>query len=143
MSAAAEDQPPDPATLVNLLAMPAEERWELVDGAMVQKEAGSPRHGQAQGAVFQILRPYRRKPGGPPDRPGGWWFSTETLIAFGEPNVRQPDVAGWRRERLPELPDEAVVKVLPDWICEVLSTNRADDLIKKKRLYHRCKIPHF
>jgi Uma2 family endonuclease len=143
MSGPAAKKLPSPAALADLLALPEEDHYELVDGELVQKEAGSVRHGQAQGAAFHLLSPYRRKPGGPPDRPGGWWFSTEALIDFGEPNARMPDVAGWRRERLPELSDEAVVKVLPDWICEVLSTNRADDLVKKKRLYHRREIPHY
>jgi Uma2 family endonuclease len=32
---------------------------------------------------------------------------------------------------------------LPDWICEILSTNRSNDLVKKKRVYHQCQIPHY
>jgi Uma2 family endonuclease len=144
MSSGAPQVPKRPATLADLLALPEEERWELVDGQLIQKEAASPRHGRAQsGAIHLLHGPYRRRPGGPPDRPGGWWFSSETLIDFGGPNARIPDVAGWRMERLPELPDEGIVRVLPDWICAVLSTNRADDPVRKKRLSHRCKIPHY
>ncbi len=144
MSVVSQKRPQGPATLTDLLALPQKDRYELVDGYLVQKEAGSPRHGRAQGSAFHLLhRAYRRKSGGPPDRPGGWWFSTEALIDFGEQNARQPDIAGWRMERLPELPDEAVVKILPDWVCEVLSTNRADDLVRKKRLYHQNRITHY
>jgi Uma2 family endonuclease len=54
-----------------------------------------------------------------------------------------PDVAGWRRERLPVLPREVPVRVIPDWICEILSTNRADDLVAKMRLYHQSRVPHY
>lgn len=32
--------------------------------------------------------------------------------------------------------------VRPDWVCEILSTNRTNDLIKKKRVYHRFGVPH-
>jgi len=32
-----------------------------------------------------------------------------------------PDVGGWRRERLPEIPDVPWLGLAPDWVCEVLS----------------------
>lgn len=32
-----------------------------------------------------------------------------------------PDIAGWRRERLPELPEGPGIEIPPDWACEVLS----------------------
>jgi len=32
--------------------------------------------------------------------------------------------------------------VRPDWTCEILSTNKRNDLIKKKRIYHRHQVPH-
>jgi Uma2 family endonuclease len=36
-----------------------------------------------------------------------------------------PDLAGWRRERLPHLPKAAFFSLAPDWICEVLSPSTA------------------
>jgi Uma2 family endonuclease len=48
----------------------------------------------------------------------------------------RPDVAGWRRERLPDPWDLRPLDVVPDWICEVLSpSNVADDRVRKRRLY--------
>lgn len=35
-----------------------------------------------------------------------------------------PDIAGWRRERMPQLPHDQRLQVAPDWICEVLSPQR-------------------
>jgi Uma2 family endonuclease len=64
-------------------------------------------------------------------------------IYFDPQNTLRPDVAGWRRERLPELPAEVPIRILPDWTCEVLSTNKRNDLVKKKRIYHRHKVPHY
>ena len=52
-------------------------------------------------------------------------------------------MAGWRRERVPERPRGAVVRVRPDWVCEILSTNKSNDLVKKKRVYHRHEVPHY
>ncbi len=39
-----------------------------------------------------------------------------------------PDLAGWRVERMPEMPESAYFSLPPDWICEVLSpsTERVD-----------------
>ena len=56
----------------------------------------------------------------------------------------RPDVLGWRRERCPERPTGIPVKILPDWVCEVLSrTNATTDTVKKLRLYHRVALPHY
>ena len=64
-------------------------------------------------------------------------------MELGEHDVYRPDVAGWRRERLPELPAEAVVAVRPDWVCEILSpSNTRNDLLKKLRIYQRSGVPH-
>lgn len=134
---------PGPATLADLLAIPeGERRHELVNGEIVEKEAASARHGGAQMTLGQTLGPFNRRPGGPPDRPGGWWFASEVEIYFDPENTFRPDNAGWRRERLPERPAEVPVRIVPDWICEILSTNRRNDLVKKKRVYHRSRVTH-
>ncbi len=57
--------------------------------------------------------------------------------------VFRPDVAGWRRERLAELPAEVPVTIRADWVSEVLSRNKRNDLIKKKRVYHRHQVGHY
>jgi Uma2 family endonuclease len=131
-----------PATLADLLAIPEEQRrHEVIDGSLVEKEAASGRHGGAQGRLFRQLGPYDRRPGG--RRPGGWWFATETEIVFEDHQVLRPDIAGWRRERLAELPSEVPVTVRPDWVCEILSKNKRRDLIQKKRVYHRHAVGHY
>jgi Uma2 family endonuclease len=130
------------ATLADLLAIPEEHRrHEIIDGVLVEKEAASGRHGGAQGRLFRRLGPYDRRPGG--RWPGGWWFATEVEIQFAENQIFRPDVAGWRRERLPALPDVVPVTVRPDWVCEVLSTNKRNDLVKKKRAYHRAEVGYY
>ena len=132
------------ATLADLLAVPEAERFhEIIDGELVRKAAPSFRHGAAQGGIVRAIGPYHRRPS--PPGPGGWWFATEVEIAFeSEPaQIYRPGVAGWRRERLPELPDEIPVTVRPDWVCEVLSrSNKRNDTIRKRRVYHRARVGH-
>ena len=58
-------------------------------------------------------------------------------------DVLVPDLAGWRRERMPELPDAAYVTVAPDWACEVLSAStRRVDLQEKRPVYAREGVAH-
>ncbi len=132
------------ATLAELLAIPTEARFhELIDGEIIEKDAATGKHGEAQSRAILGLGPFNRSAGGPPHRPGGWRFATEVEIFFDEHNTLRPDIAGWRREHLSELPDEVPIRVRPDWICEVLSSNRRNDLVKKKRVYHRAEVPHY
>jgi Uma2 family endonuclease len=130
------------ATLADLLAIPEERRrHELIDGVLVEKEAASGRHGGAQVRISRRLGPYDRRPGG--RWPGGWWFATEAEIQLAETQVIRPDVAGWRRERMAALPSQVPITLRPDWICEILSTNKRNDLITKKRAYRQHQVGHY
>ena len=132
------------ATAAELLAIPEPERFhEVVDGELVRKTAPSGPHGRAQSRVAaKIGGPYDRRPGG--RAPGGWWIVTEVEVELATHQVYRPDVVGWRRERLPELPREAPIRIRPDWVCEVLSeSNASNDLVKKMRGYHRAGVPHY
>lgn len=54
-----------------------------------------------------------------------------------------PDLAGWRRERLPALPETAWFEVVPDWVCEVLSPGSARlDRVEKMPLYAELGVEH-
>lgn len=145
MSTAAPKDPPAPATEADLLALPEQGRgFELIDGDLVEKQTGF-RHGRAQFNLAGLLSPYGRGAGGA-GRPGGWWFLTEQLVAFAPSQILRPDVAGWLRERLPEPPedDDAVVRVRPDWVCEIISPRHAaHDRIRKKRIYHQHEVPYY
>jgi len=133
------------STEADLLAMPDEGRgYELIDGEIVEKQSGF-RHGRAHLRLRDPLAPYDRRPGGG-DRPGGWWFLVEQLVRFESGQTLRPDLAGWLRERLPEPPEDedVVVQVRPDWVAEIISpSNAGNDLIKKRRVYHRHGVPHY
>lgn len=133
-----------PATVDDLLAIPEAERFhEILDGELVRKAMPSFRHGGAQFQLSSRLGgPYGRRPGR--GRPGGWRFANEVEILFEYTQVYRPDVAGWRRERLAEIPDEFPILVRPDWVCEILSpSNPENDLFKKIVTYQRCQVPHY
>lgn len=66
----------------------------------------------------------------------------EPELHFGK-QVVVPDVAGWRRERLPSMPDEAWFTLAPDWVCEILSPSTARiDRARKLRIYAEAGVSH-
>ncbi len=80
---------------------------------------------------------FRKGEGGP----GGWWILDEPELHLG-PHILVPDLAGWRRERMPEMPDTAYFTLPPDWVCEVLSPGTARvDRADKMPIYAAQGIP--
>jgi Uma2 family endonuclease len=76
--------------------------------------------------------------------PGGWWILLEVDVRFGLHDVVRPDLAGWRRERLPSPWDVRPIDVVPDWVCEVLSpSNAPHDRVRKRALYARHGVPYY
>jgi Uma2 family endonuclease len=130
------------ATVADLYAIPEEKRFhELIDGEIVEKGAATGEHGGAQSSLIGRLHPlFDRRPGG--GAPGGWWFAADVDLRLGQ-DVCRPDVLAWRRERVPERPRGMPISIVPDWTCEILSTNRRNDLIRKKHIYHRERIQHY
>lgn len=135
--------PGQPKTIADWLSQPEDARFELIDGELVEKATPSLEHGRAQGrTVGAIGQRFDRRPGGP-EGPGGWWIATEVDVVLDGRGYR-PDLAGWRRERLPSLPKDRPILVRPDWICEILSdSNRTSDTVVKLRRYHQAGVPHY
>jgi len=127
-----------PATLADLAALPAHLKGELIEGVLYAMTRPRGRHQSVAGAIQADYQPpYQRGRGGP----GGWWILPEPGVELpGAPEI-SPDVAGWRRERLPELPLDAAITVVPDWVCEVLSpTTRRYNRLVKSPYYARVGV---
>jgi Uma2 family endonuclease len=74
--------------------------------------------------------------------PGGWWIVYELELHLGR-DVVVPDWAGWRRSRVPMMPDAPWCSVAPDWVCEILSPSTASlDRVKKLAVYAREQVRH-
>jgi Uma2 family endonuclease len=128
-----------PATYDDLSRVPDHLVAEIVDGDLVVSPRPAPRHAAASSALgAELGGPFQRGRGGP----GGWWILDEPELHLGS-DVLVPDLAGWRRERLPRLPREAYFALAPDWVCEVVSpsTERLDR-VRKMRLYGAAAVRH-
>lgn len=123
-------------TLEEWWALPDDSRAELIEGELVHKALPSVDHSFAQKEIFKLFSPeYDHGGGGGGVGPGGWWLLPEIHVAYPKrPNGFILDLAGWKRERHPERPRGARMRMRPDWVCEIVSSNRPDDLVKKRRV---------
>jgi len=133
---------PGRVTSAQVLARPEEHRLETIAGVAEEKAAPSSGHSLAQNQLGGLIgQSFGRQGGG---RPGGWWILTEADLELGELDLVRPDLAGWRRERLAALPPGRPLRVVPDWVCELVSpSNARRDRVEKVRLYHRAGVGHY
>ena len=127
------------ATYQDVLDAPEHMVAELIRGALhLQPRPAFPHARSSSVLGIEIGGPFDRGRGGP----GGWWIIDEPELHFGE-DVLVPDLAGWRRERLPAFPTSAWVELAPDWVCEVLSPGtRRIDLTEKREIYGAVGVGH-
>lgn len=114
---------------------------EILNGQLYTQPRPSGPHGHA--AVSLDRRIGRRYDDGD-DGPGGWWILIEPEVHFvRDQEVAVPDLAGWRRERMPHIPEGHRFEVVPDWICEILSPSTASkDREIKLPLYAWYGVAH-
>ena len=122
------------ASYQDVLDAPSNMVAEIVDGTLYTHPRPAPAHAIASSRLGNRLGPpFDFGEGGP----GGWWILDEPELHLGE-DIVVPDIAGWRRVRMPEFPDTAYFTLAPDWVCEVLSpSTRMLDLGGKKAFYAR------
>lgn len=126
------------ATYEDVLNAPENKVAEILDGELFLSPRPAPRHALAAARVGRILGPFDDDPGGP----GGWWILAEPELHLGE-GILVPDIAGWRRERLPAVPSEAFFTLAPDWVCEVLSPSTEKiDRGRKLQAYAAAGVVH-
>ena len=140
MAASTRETPgPRRATYQDVIDAPAHRVAEIIDGRLyVSPRPGSLATLAKTNLTVELGLAFDRGRGGP----GGWRILPEPELHFGE-DVVVPDVTGWRRERMPELPTTDYVTLAPDWACEVLSTEtRTLDLDAKRPVYAREGVAH-
>jgi Uma2 family endonuclease len=129
-------------TIDDLLALPSDVRADLIGEQIEQRAMPSFQHEDIVGSLLTELRVHFRGPKNPSGS-GGWWINSSTLIRFGGGKALCPDLAGWRRDRVPEKPSGFPVAVLPDWVCEVSLSTRKKDTTQVPALLHANQVPWY
>lgn len=114
-----------------LMSLPESLTGEILTGQLYANPRPGGKHILAASNIGADLHvAYQRGRGGP----GGWWILQEPEVHFLlDEEVSVPDIAGWQRSRMPNIPDGHKFEIVPDWICEILSpsTEGIDREIKK------------
>jgi Uma2 family endonuclease len=128
------------ATYDDVLAAPPNVVAEIIGGRLVTHPRPPPRHVVAVSRLGRILGQSFDWQGS--EGPGGWWLLDEPELHLGK-DVAVPDLAGWRHERMPSLPETAWFSLAPDWICEALSSSTERyDRGEKRDIYAAHGVRH-
>ncbi len=125
------------ATYDDLREVPEHFVAEMFDGELYASPRPALPHTRASSLLAaDLIGSFDRGVNGP----GGWVILNEPELHFGK-DVLVPDIAAWRRSRLPNVPPDAYLTLAPDWICEVLSpSTETIDRTKKLRIYARVRV---
>lgn len=130
-----------PDEYAQLEGLPDHLTGEIINGRLYAQPRPTTLHTLAGSSLNgELYSPYHKGRGGP----GGWWILVEPEVHFiRDTEVLVPDLAGWRRERLPRLPRDQRIEVAPDWVCEILSPSTArKDRVVKMPIYARYGVAH-
>ena len=129
------------ATYADVVAAPEFMVAEIVDGELYTSPRPASPHALAASTILGDLSHRFHRPRDGQDAPGGWWILFEPELHFGD-DVLVPDIAGWRRERMPRMPNNAAFTLPPDWVCEVISPSTGRlDRTRKMPVYAREQVP--
>jgi Uma2 family endonuclease len=118
--------------------LPEGQRGEILVPGELHITMGRPgrKHRRAAQALHVALASRDANVGGT-----GWWIELEPEVKLGE-RLFDPDLAGWRVERISELPEDNPIAIVPDWCCEVLSpSTAAGDVRTKLPVYVASGVP--
>jgi len=126
----------------DLFSLPDNVRADFIGGQVEVRAEPSCIHEDPVDGILTELRSRFRGPKGPGGS-GGWWILTSTLIRFPSGEALCPDLAGWRRDRVPEKLRQHPVTVRPDWVCEVSVSSRRKDSTTVPKLLAENDVPWY
>ena len=120
------------ASYDDILNLPENLVGEIIYGQLFTHPRPAPKHALAASSIgMEIGFPFQKGKGGT----DGWWILDEPELHITE-HVLVPDLAGWRKQRMPSLPETAWFEAVPDWVCEILSPSTARvDRTEKMPIY--------
>jgi Uma2 family endonuclease len=129
------------ATYDDLKKLPEHLVGEIIDGELIATPRPASPHALASSIIGgDLVGPFNRSRGS--GGPGGCWIIDEPELHFGD-DVLVPDLAGWRRERMPKVPNVPAFELPPDWVCEVVSpSTERIDRARKMGIYARVNVAH-
>jgi Uma2 family endonuclease len=101
-------------------------------------------HSDARLGLAAVLRQHFHRLDGNAAAPGGWWILGQVELELEGDEVVRPDLAGWRRARVPERPQGSPLRARPDWVCHVIARSSAcEDAAQRLELVQRNGVPFY
>lgn len=125
-------------TWEDIVHLPEQEMPEIIDGKPCARAAPRGRHSYVQGELPIVLRL------SDPKTAQAWWILPEPDVRLTPHRIVRPDLAGWRKDHMPDLVDDWPIDLRPDWVCEIASPNNAHyDRGIKSRVYREAGVPWY
>lgn len=125
-------------TWEDIVHLPEQEMPEIIDGKRFFRAPTRGSHAAAMVEIGCALAPVRRRD------VNGWWILADLDVRLSPQRTVRPDLCGYRKDRLPELPDDWPLNLRPDWVCEILSpSNSHYDRATKGMVYAQAEIPWY
>jgi hypothetical protein len=129
---------PDPIATIDLPSIPA----AAPSGIWLSDTGPTAEHSDARLGLAAALREHFHRPEGSPTSPGGWWILGQVELELDDDEIVRPDLAGWRRERVPERPQGSPLGARPDWICQVIARSSVyEEAAQRLELFQRNGVP--
>ena len=128
-----------PLTIEEFETFPHEGRWELIDGAPVEKTPSADESSSVGATILGILWSHVRA-----GRLGRLYGADGGFVLFPDrPTVRVPDAAFVRAERAPQgEARRSFPRLAPDLVVEVISpSDRASEVVAKLEMYQEAGVP--
>jgi hypothetical protein len=133
-------EPLDPIEGIELRSVPS----ATPSGIWLNDTGPSAEHSDARLGLATALREHFHRPAGSPAAPGGWWILGQVELDLDDDEIVRPDLAGWRRERVPERPRGSPLQSRPDWLCHVIARSSAYEYAARcMELVQRNGIPFY
>ena len=131
-------EPVEPVTAIELRTGPS----ATPSGIWLNDTGPSAEHSDARLGLAAALREHFHRPAGGPAAPGGWWILGQVELDLEDDEIFRPDLAGWRRDRVPERPQGSPLRARPDWICLVIARSSAYEYAAERlELFQRNGVP--
>ncbi|MFN0249319.1 MAG: Uma2 family endonuclease [Kofleriaceae bacterium] len=126
------------ATIADYEEARQEHRAQIIDGDLWLFAPASGPHQVSSIELGSLLAPVRD-----PIDASGWVILPDINLRLGSRDLFSPDFTGWRRSRMPVIPEATYFELAPDWVCEILSpSTRRFDLGKKREVYAKAGVEH-
>lgn len=131
-------------TIEDLMALPEDDKAELINGAIYMMAPASLEHSQTCGVLTSKITTYAETKEKGPDDPDSWVIVPEAWTYYDQHNSFVHDIVAFLQKDLLPAPERGAIKARPVWVCEILSpSNWINDTQHKRVVLEKYQVPFY